>query len=332
MRKIVLMIIFQFLFVASRCQSPKLPASLVKNIDSVRIISFCECVHGSEQLAKVQLSFLKELQKYYKIGTIFFESNNLYLEKSKIATEIILFDSTIKLIGYNPGYLYGSYQFVKKNLANSNPQLLQNISGILNKLDSNEAYYWYSLEHNQYDSILQQLSLLQVETKETFYQTYINQLQFDLTYLKYRKIYGDKIRDSLMFQFIYKNIPTDKSVKNIIFGHCGHLAKKNPYHTKNLGFYLQSNYSNEFLSIGNDSRSIHVINNGKFRNHQKKGLNLGQIPIDGIFVSTTLFKKKKQSVYLVGADYNIKRKHKLIYALNYDWLFYLEGITIFLSN
>jgi hypothetical protein len=332
MKKIVAMTIFQFLFGAGRCQSPILPVDLLKNIKSSRVISFCECVHGSDQLAESQLSFVKELQKYNKIGTIFFESNNLYLRKSKIAAEIILFDSTIKFIGYNPGNLYGSYQLVKKKLANSNPQLLKNIAGILNKIDSNEAYYWYSMEQNQYDSILHQLSLLQVETKETLYQTYISQLKYDLTYLKYRKINGDKIRDSLMFQFIYENISTEKSVKYIIFGHCGHLAKKNPYHTKNLGFYLQSTFSNEFLLIGNDSRSIHVTNNGKFSKGQKKGLNLGQIPIIGTFVTTAMFKKKNQPVYLVGADYNLKRKHKLIYALNYDWLFYLENITIFLSD
>ncbi len=326
------MLVFQIFFVSGRCQSPKFPASLVKNIDSSRIICFCECVHGSDQLAKAQLSFVKELQKYYTIGTIFFESNNLYLKKNKIANEINLFDSTIKLIGYNPGSLYASFQMVKKQLANYNPQLLQNISGILSKLDSNEAFYWYSLEQNQYDSILQQLYLLKATTKEPIFQTSINQLHYDLTYLKFRRKYGDKIRDSLMFEFIQENISTEKAIKYIIFGHCGHLANNNPYLPKNLGYYLKRNYSDEFLTIGNDSKAIRVITNGNVRNSQKKGLHLGQIPNEGIFVSTNSLNKINRPVYLVGADYDLRRKFKLVYALNYDWLFYLEEITIFLTN
>ncbi|MBX7206039.1 MAG: hypothetical protein K1X81_11500 [Bacteroidia bacterium] len=110
------------------------------------------------------------------------------------------------------------------------------------------------------------------------------------------------------------------------------MAKKNPYHINNLGFYLQNTFSSQFLAIGNDSRAIHVINDGKILHQQKKELKLGQIPIDGIFVNTTLFKKVNQPVYLIGADYNLSRKHKLVYAENYDWLFYLEDITIILSN
>ncbi|MBX7206040.1 MAG: hypothetical protein K1X81_11505 [Bacteroidia bacterium] len=186
MMKIAALVLFQFSFVAAKCQI--LPADIVKAMDSSRIISFCECVHGSDQMEKAQLSFVREIQKYYTIGTVFFESNNLYLEKSKIASELKLLDSTIKLIGYNPGYLYGSYQLIKKDLANSNPTLLREISNIFDKLDSNNAYYWYLLEQNEYDSLLQRLSSLQVGINDTICQNYINQLHYDLSYLKQRKM------------------------------------------------------------------------------------------------------------------------------------------------
>lgn len=332
MKKILAMIIFLILFVEGKSQTPMLPAALLKKIDSSRIISFCECVHGSDQLYKAQVAFVKELKKYNKIGTISFESNHLYLNQRKIAAEILLLDSTIKLIGYNPGYLYGSYQLIKKNLAISNPKLLQSLSGILNKLDSNEAYYWYSLKQNQYDNILQQLTAIQTETMEPIYQTYIRQLKFDLTYLKFRRINGDKIRDSLMFQFIKENISNDPSVKHIIFGHCGHLSLKNPLHANNLGAYLHNQYSNDLLTIGNDSRAIQLIYRKETQYHCKKALKLEKIPYDGVFVSTIGFQKRKHPVYLIGSNFNFRKKIKLIYSENYDWLFYLDKIDVIMSN
>ncbi|MCF8254481.1 MAG: hypothetical protein K9J84_07875, partial [Bacteroidia bacterium] len=131
-------------------QTIKYPERLNKDIENSKIIALCECIHGSDQLLKSQLNLIKEVNKKEKIGFVFFERNGLYLNNSAIKTEILKLDTSIEVIGYNPGLLRSSFLLIKEDLEKSNPILWDKISLLFQKLDSNESYYWYSLNDSQY--------------------------------------------------------------------------------------------------------------------------------------------------------------------------------------
>ncbi len=311
-------------------QVAKLPDELQQSTKHAKIVSFCECVHSSDDLLESQINLIAEIHKTNKIESIFIEANNLYISKFKIASEINKIDNSIKIFGYNPGFLYGSYKTIKSNLSKSEPKFVNNISNILNQLDSNEAYYWYTIIHEEYDTLINQLNRLKSTYVDERYQENIDQLTFDLFYLKKLKQThnNDKIRDSLMFEFIKKRIHINDSSKYIILGHCGHLSLKNPYHTKNLGFYLNQEFGQEMVSIGSDSRKIEIHIYERNRAMKKKIPFDGKIPDEGIFLPTNGFDNKKYGVFLIGSDFKEGINHKLNLKENYNWVYFRDTIHV----
>ncbi|MCF8425115.1 MAG: erythromycin esterase family protein [Bacteroidia bacterium] len=315
-------------------QTIKYPERLNKDIENSKIIALCECIHGSDQLLKSQLNLIKEVNKKEKIGFVFFERNGLYLNNSAIKTEILKLDTSIEVIGYNPGLLRSSFLLIKEDLEKSNPILWDKISLLFQKLDSNESYYWYSLNDSQYDSLIYELNNLKRLKLNLNDIKYIAQLEFDLSYFKHKKTKGDSVRDSLMFQYILREIGSENNSKAIIFGHCGHLSRVNSYRKTNLGFYLESRFKEQFLLIGNDTREIKLaLKNGETRyDYNKYGLKLKDVPTEGILIPTSELRRRKYSVYLVGADFNLKRKYRLPIYKEYDWLYYFNTISVDLTN
>jgi hypothetical protein len=331
-RKLTIIISLVFCISNLFGQSLNLPEGLKTDINNSKIIAFCECIHGSDQLQNAQINLINEIGKKHKIGQVYYERNGLYLSNSPSTTSILKMDSTIKVLGYNPGNLRPSYLYIEQDLKKNNLPIYSKIAPLFNQVDSNESYYWYSISNNQYDILLTQLRILKDSTSDKKIIEYINQLEYDVLYLKHRKTKGDAIRDSLMFQFILKNIDMNNSSKAIVFGHCGHLAKKNPYLKHNLGYYLEDKYKDQFLVIGNDSREIDVVfNNGEKRHDiNKNGLKINTSPNGELIVSIDSIKNKKYKMYLVGSDFNLKRKFKINVAKNYDWLFYFNKLNIIL--
>ncbi len=298
------------------------------NLELVRkkVIVFCECIHGSEQLSNAQTSLVNEILKQHQIGGIFLEYNNVYVKQSHIYKKLHSLDSTLAIHGYNPGNLYATYKYAKNDT--SNKRLYPLVAAIFPQLDSNEGFYWYQIHPNNYDSIITQLHSLNHQFPSPAYRKVFNQLLMDVTYLKFRRFLGDGIRDSLMFDFISGKIDTETNEKFIILGHCGHLSKKNPYLPNNVGSYLESKYRNDLLIIGNDSKSIQMFTKNNIQYHEKKPLVSGIIPVEGIFIPSKEIKKGKRETYLIGSNYSFKKHHKLNIPKSYDWIFYLPTITI----
>ncbi len=196
---------FFLFFIILSCQfilkGQTIPDELNQNISQKKVIVFCECIHGSEQLLSAQSSLINEILKHHTIGGIFLEYNNVYVKQSQIYKKLHSLDSTLAIYGYNPGNLYATYQYAKNDI--SNKRLYSLIAAIFPQLDSNEGFYWYQIHPNNYDSIITQLHSLNNQFPFPPYRKVINQLLMDVTYLKFRRFLGDGIRDSLMFDFIF---------------------------------------------------------------------------------------------------------------------------------
>lgn len=319
--------ILLFLVKSLLAQPEYFDSTIWSNLKKAKLISFCECIHGSDELLSSQIQLIEEINSLTPLDKIFIEENNIYAEKSKIARWVNEKDSTVEIIGYNPGFLYSSYQKTKKELAYFDSFALVETVKILNRIDTDEAYFWYRLSQSEYDQIQQKLSQINASVVLKKGRKYIRQLQFDLKYLQLQRIYGDKIRDSLMFEWIVENCDSGDN-KIVILGHCGHLAKSNPYLPRNLGYFLVQKYGNSLLTIGSDSRSISVNTNEKKAKYSKKALKINGQTSELLYIPTNYLTKKQYPVFLVGSNYILNQKHRLSYRENYDLLFYLDQITV----
>ncbi len=294
-----------------------------------KIIGFCECIHGSKTIETAQKEFIDSLMKHHGIRQVFIEQNDIYASQSELYKFVKSRDSSIDIVGYNPGYLYASYKWIQKNCAKSDPDLLAKINQILPQLDTNEAYYWYQLKQPEYDQLIYDLRKLKQLQPKLYQRKYVRQLEYDLSYLKHRAINGDQDRDSLMYQFLIGNFDTSGQSKIVLLGHCGHLAKNNPYRLKNLGKSLHLSFHLKYQLMGTDAKSVELQNSKKMSKNGRTGVLDNQM---NQFLSSNNFLSGVYSVYLVGSDLNFKRKYKLNLKENYDWLYVFSAISLKRDN
>lgn len=110
----------------------------------------------------------------------------------------------------------------------------------------------------------------------------------------------------------------------MLLGHCGHLAKNNPYRLKNLGKSLHLSFHLKYQLVGTDAKSVELKISKIMSKKGRTGVLDNQM---NQFLSSNNFLSGVYSVYLVGADLNFKSKYKLNLKENYDWMYVFPIIS-----